>query len=70
MKQNLTKMLIKPIVKDEKFEETKEIDEEYEDIFKTMETVSDTPKIKKRKKSENVSQENKKKKKKQVVISH
>jgi len=53
MKQSLTKVIMKPIVKEEDVIEV-EKDEEYEELFENMETVSE--KLKKRKK---VIQENK-----------
>lgn len=70
MKQNLTTLLVKPIVKDEEESAEKtQVDEEYEEIFKTMETVSDVPKLKKRKKFEIVLDESMKKRKKKKVKS-
>ncbi|EFA06164.1 WD repeat-containing protein 74 [Tribolium castaneum] len=66
LKQNLTKILIKPLVKEEqdlgeedKIEEP--VDEEYEDIFSKMETVTEA--IKQKRKSESDKGIKKKKKK-------
>lgn len=71
MKQSLTKLLVKPIVKDEETEGAKEaqVDEEYEDIFKTMETVSDTPIVKKRKQSDALKDEIKMRKRKKKIVT-
>lgn len=71
MKQSLTKLLVKPVIKDEQVDaqDKSQVDEEYEEIFKTMETVSDVPKkLKKRKKSE-AGDGIKKKKKKKIVAA-
>lgn len=71
MKQNLTKILVKPVIKEEKEEETeavvpeKEFDEEYEDIFRNMETVGDDENKRKRKNSE--TKKRKKKKSRKIV---
>lgn len=69
MKQNLTKLLVKPNVKDEKLDEDDKapVDEEYEAIFETMETVSDETKIRKRKQSKSVDVTKKKRKKKKCT---
>lgn len=71
MKQSLSKLLVRPIVKDEETEEVKEaqVDEEYEEIFKTMETVSDTPIVKKRKQSDTLNDETKKRKRKKKIVT-
>lgn len=70
MKQSLTKLLIKPIVKDEDdgLEKT-QVDEEYEEIFKMMETVSEAPKMKKRKKPVKLLEDGIKKKKKKKTVT-
>lgn len=73
MKQSLTKLLIKPIVKDEQDDNglvEAQVDEEYEQIFKTMETVSETKKVKKRKSIAKLLDEGcmKKKKKKKMAV--
>ncbi|XP_050312759.1 WD repeat-containing protein 74 [Anthonomus grandis grandis] len=62
MKQNLTKLLVKPIVKDEepKQAEAQVLDQEYEDLFNNMEEVHDGHKKTKRK-SDGVGQKIKKK---------
>lgn len=70
MKQSLTKLLIKPIVKDEDdVSEKTQVDEEYEEIFKTMETVSEAPKMKKRKTSVKLIEDGIKKKKKKKTVT-
>lgn len=69
MKQNLTKVLIKPVVKEEPVEvcSEKNIDEEYEEIFKNMQTVVSTKKLKKQKRlSENVIEKSRKNKKQKL----
>ncbi|XP_060516093.1 WD repeat-containing protein 74 isoform X2 [Cylas formicarius] len=53
MKQNLTKLFLKPIIKDEGEEKQKQdenVDEEYEEMFRNMETVIDEDEIPKKKK--------------------
>lgn len=70
MKQNLTALLVKPIVKDEDLDgedKSARVDQEYEEIFKTMETVSDIRKVKRRKNTEETGEGVMKKKKKKMV---
>lgn len=71
MKQNLTKLLIKPVVKDEPVEEInseKNVDEEYEDIFKNMQTVVCAKKLKKQKRThEGITEKPSKTKKKKLT---
>lgn len=65
MKQNLTKLLLKPLVKTEIKEEEKNgvVDEEFEEIFKNMESVEDTVKKVKR----NLKKDSTMKKKAKIV---
>ncbi|XP_076260384.1 WD repeat domain 74 lethal (2) k09848 [Rhynchophorus ferrugineus] len=68
MKQNLTKLLVKPVVKDEDGLEKDKggaevvADEEYEDLFNNMEVVKSDKKIKKTKRKSIAGNEKKKKK--------
>ncbi|RZC36817.1 WD repeat-containing protein 74 [Asbolus verrucosus] len=65
LKQNLTRILMKPLVKEEpETEETapQPVDEEYEELFDNMETVSDKQVSKQKRKSESEKAVKKKKK--------
>lgn len=52
MKQNLTKLLVRPVVKDESEEvqQSKEVDQEYEELFKNMEEIQEGDEVSKDKK--------------------
>lgn len=68
MKQSLTKLLVKPVIKDEdepKLRESEEIDQEYEDLFNNMEEIKDDKNVEKgkRRKAEEVNTPKVKKKK-------
>lgn len=67
MKQSLTKLLVKPVIKDEdepKLRESEEIDQEYEDLFNNMEEIKDDKNVKgKRRKAEEENTPKVKKKK-------
>ncbi|KAJ8924079.1 hypothetical protein NQ315_006860 [Exocentrus adspersus] len=74
LKQNLTKVVIKPVVKDEPAEEAvnenENIDEEYEEIFQNMQTVVSEKKLKKgKRKGEDVADKPRKSKKKKAKES-
>lgn len=64
MKQNLTRLLVKPVIKSENANavEEEQVDEEYEEIFEAMETVTEAGKLKKRRKINTPQLEVKKKK--------
>ncbi|KAJ8963481.1 hypothetical protein NQ318_018964 [Aromia moschata] len=75
MKLNLTKLLMKPVIKDEPLEEEElgdeNVDDEYENIFSTMETVTSDRKTKKMKRAtEGLDAPEQQKRKKKKTTTH